>query len=444
MASPTAAERGQWTSNLGFVLAAVGSAVGLGNMWRFPYQMAEAGGAAFLFLYIFFVIIIGLPVMLAEFSVGRGSRQSPIKALEHFGGKNWRPLGVFFVVSGFVILAYYGVIAGWVVRYTGSYLLGGIEAPAATFEAYATGPWAVLLQVIFMAITISIVLAGVEGGIERAAIILMPLLFLIVAGLAVYAAFLDGASGGYAYYFQTDFRELLNPAVLSDAAGQAFFSLSLGMGAMLTYSSYLSRDDNLPRESMIIASTDFMVAFVAGLMIFPLIFALGLSGEVGESTVGALFITLPEAFSQMGAAGPFVGFLFFAALLVGALTSAISLLEVVSSTAIDTLGWTRRKAALVAGTAITVVGLPCAMDLRFLEIYDQIAGNVFLAAGALLIATFVGWRMADPIAEIKKGTNLTSWLPAWYTLIRYVIPILLVLVLADSVRRAYIAIAGLF
>lgn len=444
MASPTGAERGQWSSNLGFVLAAVGSAVGLGNMWRFPYQMAEAGGAAFLILYIVFVVLIGLPIMLAEFSVGRGSKQSPVQALEHFGGKNWRLLGVLFVISGFIILAYYGVIAGWVVRYTGSYLLGGIETPAATFEAYATGPWAVVLQVIFMIVTVGIVLAGVDAGIERAAILLMPLLFLIVIGLALYAAFLEGAGAGYAYYFQPDFGELWSPAVLSDAAGQAFFSLSLGMGAMLTYSSYLSKDDNLPRESMIIASADFMVAFVAGLMIFPLVFALGLSGEVGESTVGALFITLPEAFGQMGTAGPFVGFLFFAALLVGALTSAISLLEVVSSTAIDTLGWTRKKAALVAGAAITIVGVPCAVDLRLLTIYDQIAGTVFLAVGALLISVFVGWRMDDPIAEIKKGTTMTSWLPTWHALIRYLIPIILLFVLAYSVQDAYTEIAGLF
>lgn len=444
MAAPS--ERGQWGSRLGFILAAVGSAVGLGNMWRFPYQMAEAGGAAFLILYIVLMVLIGLPIMLAEFGVGRGAKRSPVEALAHFGGPAWKPLGLLFVVAGFLILAYYGVIAGWVLRYTGAYVLTGvIEAPSDTFGAWSTGSWAVGLQILFMLITIGIVMGGVQKGIERAALILMPLLFLIVAGLAVYAATLDGASAGYAYYFQTDFGDLLDLNVLASAAGQAFFSLSLGMGAMLTYASYLQKDDDLPQESAIIGGADFLVAFVAGLMIFPLIFALGLQDAVGESTVGALFITLPQAFSQMGdVAGRIVGFLFFSALLVGALTSAVSLLEVVASSAIDSLGWTRRKATLILGAAITAIGVPCAIDLRFLEIFDQLAGEVFLVIGALFIAIFVGWRMPNAVQEISKGSAFKGLLPPWHVLLKFIVPPVLVLVLIYQVIQAWTAISGLF
>jgi neurotransmitter:Na+ symporter, NSS family len=439
-------ERGQWGSRLGFILAAVGSAVGLGNMWRFPYQMSENGGAAFLMLYILMMVLIGLPIMLAEFSVGRGARRSPVEALAFFGGPRWKALGVLFVVAGFMILAYYGVIAGWVLRYTGAYVLTGvIDDPGGTFGAYATGPIAVVMQIVFMLATIAIVIGGVQRGIERASLLLMPLLFLIVAGLAVWAAFLPGAGAGYSYYFETDFREILDFGVLTSAAGQAFFSLSLGMGAMLTYSSYLSRQDDLPQEAGIIGGADFLVAFVAGLMIFPLVFALGLQADVGESTVGALFITLPQAFAQMGdVTGRIVGLLFFSALLVGALTSAISLLEVVTSTAIDTLGWTRRKATLIMGAAITLVGVPCAIDLNFLTIYDEIAGEVFLVIGALFIAIFVGWRMPDPVGEVRKGSRFPAILPPWRALLRYIVPPLLVVVLLFQLVSASQAIYGVF
>lgn len=440
------ADRGQWGSRLGFILAAVGSAVGLGNMWRFPYQMAEAGGAAFLILYIFLMFLIGLPIMLAEFSVGRGAKRSPIAALAHFGGPKWKPLGLLFVVTGFMILAYYGVIAGWVLRYTGAFLVTGVvNDPGGTFEAYATGPWAIGMQIAFMAITIGIVYGGVQKGIERAALVLMPLLFAIVAGLAVYAATLDGAGAGYAYYFQTDFSEILDFGVLTSAAGQAFFSLSLGMGAMLTFASYLKRDDDLPQQSGIIAGADFMVAFVAGLMIFPLIFALGLQDQVGESTVGALFITLPQAFANMGdVAGRIVGFLFFAALLVGALTSAISLLEVVTSTAIDSLGWTRAKATLIMGAGITLIGVPCAISLDFLTLYDEIAGELFLVIGALGIAIFVGWIMPNAEAEAAKGSAFGWSIPPWRMLLKFVVPPVILIVLIYQAISTFNVISGMF
>jgi NSS family neurotransmitter:Na+ symporter len=440
------ASREQWGTRLGFVLAAVGSAVGLGNMWRFPYLTAENGGAAFLLLYLAFVLFIGLPVMLAEFSVGRGSKKSPIEALRHFGGRSWTPLGVLFVATGFLILAYYGVIAGWTLRYGVAGLLEGFQGvdAAARFDQVAGGWDAVLWHLLFMAITIGIVGIGVRSGIERTALILMPLLLLIVVGIALYASTLTGAGEGYAFYLQPEFERLLSVEVISDAASQAFFSLSLGMGAMLTFSSYLSRDDDLPRESVTIAGSDFLIAFLAGLAVFPVVFALGLSGEVGESTVGALFISLPEAFGEMGGgAGRAVGVLFFVALAVGALTSAISLLEVVASSVIDGLGWARKKAAVTFGALIALAGVPAAFSLDVLGLMDQLAGNVFLIVGGLFLALFVGWTMEGAEDEIRKGAEGAGWLPLWKGFLRWVAPPVLAFVLWFSVGDTVDTIRGL-
>lgn len=441
------ASREQWGTRLGFVLAAVGSAVGLGNMWRFPYLTAENGGAAFLVLYVVFVLLIGIPLMLAEFSVGRGAKKSSVDALTELGGPGWAPLGLLFVTVGFLLLSYYAVIAGWVVRYTGAALFTGFAADTgAHFEQIATGPAAVGLHLGFMALTIAIVLGGIRQGIERAVMVLMPLLFLIVVGLAVYAAFLEGAGEGYAFYLQTDFAEVLSIDVVNDAAGQAFFSLSLGMGALLTYASYLSKDENMPRESAVIALSDFGVAFVAGLAIFPVIFALGLSEAVGESTIGALFISLPEAFNQLGGvAGRLVGSFFFAALLVGALTSAISLLEVVASAAIDTLGWSRKKAVGVFGVAITVFGVPAALSVTWIEVLDQFVGTVLLVAGGLFTAIFVGWVMPGPEEEVRKGiAGEARWLPVWRGFLRWVAPAVLAWVLFFSLRDFWELLTGVF
>jgi len=426
----SAQPREQWASRLGFVLAAVGSAVGLGNMWRFSYLTAENGGAAFLLLYLAMTALVGLPVLLAEFAVGRGAGKSPVAALEHFGGRAWRPLGMLFVASGLLILAYYSVIAGWTVRYALEAILWGFSADAAAhFGHVTTGFLPVVWHLFFMALTIGVVSGGIKGGIERASLVLMPLLFVIVAGLAVYAATLPGASAGYAYYLQVDWDEILSPHVLADAAGQAFFSLSLGMGAMLTYASYLSGRDNLPNQSVWVAGTDFAVAFVAGLVVFPLIFVLGLQEEVGGSTVGALFITLPSVFAAMGGAGTVVGILFFVALVVGALTSAISLLEVAVASAMDTVGWQRRSAALVLGATITVLGVPAALSLDVLGLMDQIAGNVFLLAGGLGLSLFVGWRMDDPVAEAQAGAEGVRWFFLWRGLLRFVVPIVVAAIL---------------
>jgi len=409
----------------GFVLAAVGSAVGLGNMWRFSYVAAEGGGAAFVILYIAMVALLGIPLMLCELVVGRKTHLSPIGALRELGGKRWATLGMLFVLVGFLILSYYSVIAGWTLRFAVESALTGFPGePGAHFTEIASGRGAVMWHLLFMALTISIVMVGVQKGIERAAMILMPTLFLIVLGLAAWATTLPGAGAGYAFYLQPDLGQLLDPGVISQAVAQAFFSLSLGMGAMLTFASYLSKDTDLNQESVTISFADFLVAFTSGLVVFPVMFALGLQDAVTESTVGALFIALPGAFEAMGGVGRIVGVLFFVALAVGAITSAISLLEVVTSSIIDEFGVSRRNAAVGMGILIALFGLLSANSLDILGLVDQFAGELFLAVGALGMSIFVGWFMKDPITELARGASpgFQAVIPTALVLVRYVLP----------------------
>jgi NSS family neurotransmitter:Na+ symporter len=383
-------------------------------------------------------------VLLAELTVGRGAGKSPVLALDHFGGRAWKPLGALFVATGFLILAYYSVIAGWTVRYAGEALLLGMPAdPGAHFGEISQGFHAFVFHLGFMGLTMGVVAGGVSNGIERVSVVAMPSLFVLVCGIALYAATLDGAHAGYAYYLNADVANAFSMDVVVSAAGQAFFSLSLGMGAMLTFASYLPRDSNLPGESVVIAGADFGVAFLAGLMVFPIIFALGMQADVGESTLGALFVALPKAFASMGAIGRLIGLLFFIALVVGALTSAISLLEVVVSAAVDGLGWARGRAVVVSGLLITALGAGAAWNLAVLDVMDQVANNIFLLAGGLLLAVFVGWVMPDPMSEVEQGAGRLHWYFAWRLLLRFVVPAVLAFVLWHSVPSTLVNLRSL-
>ena len=441
----SSAPREQWQSRWGFILAAVGSAVGLGNMWRFSYLTAENGGAGFVVLYLIFTVLLGLPVMLAELTIGRGARSGPIAALEHYGGRSWRWLGAVFVAAGFLILSYYGVIGGWTLRYAfEAFTIGFADDPGAHFAVISEGHGSFAMQVTFMALTIAVVSGGIGAGIERVARIAMPALFFIMLGIVVYAATLDGASEGYAYYLNFDLAKAMDLDVVVAAAGQAFFSLSLGMGAILTFASYLPKDSDLANETIVISFADFGVAFMAGLMVFPLIFALGMQAEITGGTIGALFVALPKAFSSMGAIGRLVGGAFFVALVVGALTSAISLLEVIVSASMDALGWERRKSALLGGGAVTFVGIASAYDIDVLGAADTIATNLFLVGGGLGISIFVGWVMKDPIAEASGGGASSPALGVWRVLLRFVVPLALIGILAQSLPGTWATITGLF
>jgi NSS family neurotransmitter:Na+ symporter len=445
MASPTGSpQRDSWGSHAGFVLAAIGSAVGLGNMWRFSYVAAEGGGAAFVLLYLGFVAFVGMPVMTSELVVGRLAQVSPIEALKKLGGPKWAPLGMLFAVCGLGILSYYSVIAGWTMRYSIDAVRGAIpDDAAAYFGQVGTGMPAVLTHLIFMAITIAIVVGGIKKGLERTAIVLMPLLFVLLVGLAIWATTLSGGGAGYAYYLRPRLSELLDPAIITDAAGQAFFSLSLGMGALMTYASYLRSKENLARETVTIAVADFGVAFTAGLFIFPIIFhfdlveTLGLGGELNvDSTVGTLFIAMPAAVRSLGGIGNGVIAAFFIMLFFAALTSAISLLEVVVSAVIDSLHWTRQKAAMAAGTLIALLGIPSAFNLNILDFGDKLVGTVLLMVGGLFTSILVGYKIL-PEAEAELGIGLDNpmAIKAWRSFVRYVVPPVLLVVLVFSIPK---------
>jgi NSS family neurotransmitter:Na+ symporter len=303
----------------------------------------------------------------------------------------------------------------------------------------------------FMAITVAIVLRGIKRGLERTAIILMPLLFLLLVGLAIWAATLSGGGAGYAYYLRPQLSELMDPAIITDAAGQAFFSLSLGMGALMTYASYLKTKENLAKETVTIAVSDFGVAFLAGLFIFPIIFhfnlvdTIGLGGELNtDSTVGTLFIAMPAAVKSLGAMGNFVIAAFFIMLFFAALTSAISLLEVVVTAIIDSWHWSRARAAIVAGAFIALLGIPSAFNLNFLDVGDKLIGTILLMVGGLFTAILVGYKiLPEAERELREGMDNPALIGAWKFFIRYLIPPVLVVVLIFSIPKLLTAVKAL-
>jgi len=440
-----AAPRDSWATRAGFLLAAVGSAVGLGNMWRFAYKASEGGGAAFVLVYLAIVALVGIPLMTSEFIIGRLAQESPARAVRRLGGPAWAPLGWLFIFCGVGILAYYSVIAGWTMRYALDAIRNAIPSDTgAYFGEVSQGVDAAAYHLVFMAATVAVVAGGVKGGLERANLIMMPLLFLILIGLAVWASTLDNGAGGYAYYLRPDVGRLFSRDILTAAAGQSFFSLSLGMGALMTYASYLQSKENLGREATTVALSDFSVAFMSGLVVFPVIFNFGLIDQVGESTVGALFIALPAGFEQLGRTGDYVDTAFFVMLLFAALTSAISLLEVVVAALVDGMGMKRRSAAIGAGGGIAVLGLLAAFNTTFLGNMDALIGQFLLLVGGLGTALLVGYRLlrqAD--AELARGMPHAGLRRTWAGLVRYVAPVVLVIVLAFLVAPTWDALVGL-
>jgi NSS family neurotransmitter:Na+ symporter len=439
-----AVSREAFGSRTGFILAAAGSAVGLGNMWRFSYQASEGGGAAFVLLYVVMTLVLGIPLMLGEFGIGRLGQRSPVGSLRKVAGPTWAIVGYGFAIVGVLILSYYSVIAGWTVRYAVEAIVQGFPEDSGThFGRVASGGSAIAFHVGFMAATVLVVMAGIKGGIERASLVLMPALFFIVIGLAAWATTLDGAGAGYEVYLKPDLDELMNPAVWRAAAAQAFFSLSLGMGAMLTFASYLSEQHDMPESATIVAFTDFGVAFVSGLVVFPVVYSLGLQAAVGESTVGALFIALPGAFDAMGLAGHVVGLFFFVALAVGALTSAIAVLEVVTASVIDEFGVSRKSAALGTAAIVTVIGILPATSIEALGLMDKIAGELMLVGGVLVISIVAGWAARRPVEEeLAKGAS-PFWArqaPRVVAVLRWFVPPVVALILFFSLKETIAAI----
>jgi NSS family neurotransmitter:Na+ symporter len=411
-------------------------------MWRFSYMASQGGGASFVLLYLVFVAVVGLPLMTSEFVVGRMAQESPARAVRRLGGRAWGPLGVLFVFCGFGILSYYSVIAGWTMRYALDALRNAIPADTGGyFAAVSEGSDALIAHLVFMGMTIFIVMGGVKKGLERAALILMPILFVLLVGLAIWSATLGGAEQAYTYYLRPTLRDLFDRAIITDAAGQAFFSLSLGMGALMTYASYLHSKENLAREAGFVALTDFGVAFIAGLVVFPVIFSFGLLDQVGGSAVGALFISLPAGFEQLGRLGSVIQATFFVMLLFAALTSSISLLEVVVAAAVDVWGWVRRRAALTLGAIIALIGIPSAFSTDFLGAADAVVGNFLLIVGGFFTAILVGYRILPQAdAELARGLQSRTARAAWKLFVRYLSPAVLLVVLFFLIKPTWQAV----
>jgi len=438
--------RGQWSSKIGFIFAAAGSAIGLGNIWRFPYVVGENGGAAFVLMYIAFVVIIGLPYMFAELALGRATKKNPVGAIEMIRPKSvWKWVGTLGVLTGVGILSFYGVIAGWTFGYIFKTATGNIGE----FSAFVSNPYIVLLLfAIFMLMTTLIVHGGVEGGIERWSKILMPVLFILLVGLIIYANTLAGAGRGLSFYLQPDFSKITGKSMLA-ALGQAFFSLSLGMGLMITYGSYVAKKDDLVNSAFFIGLFDTLIAFMAGLIIFPALFAMNQSPAAGPSLV---FVVFPKLFTQMPG-GLLVGTFFFILLTVAALTSTISLLEVPVAYLVDEKRVERRKIVWAVAAFTFIVGIPSALSqgaspyfsnfgwlperltsVDFLSHMSFIWGDFSLAFGALLLSIFVGWIWGAPRAaeELQQGSEFFARTKGiWIFMIRYFIPVVIFLILLN-------------
>lgn len=426
-------------SRMGFILAAAGSAVGLGNIWRFPYMTAENGGSAFVLLYLACVLVIGVPVLLAELSMGRASGKNAVGAFEALapnGSTRWRWVGGLGVLTGFGILSFYSVVAGWTLSYLGRSLAGAFAHPMSAaesgglFESIISSPVeSVAMAGAFLLLTAVVVRGGVSGGIERASKVLMPAFFVVLVILAVRAVTLPGAGAGVRFLLEPDFSEITATSVMS-AMGQALFSLSLGMGGMITYGSYLQKRERLGLAGTSVAFFDTGVAITAGLMVFPTLFAVGL--EPGKGGPGLVFVVMPTIFEQLPAGQAF-GVAFFALLVVAAWTSTISLLEVVVAYLVGERGWKRETAVWGASAACFVLAVPSALSQgavpglgeeglgrSFLDLMSILFGNISLTVGALAIAVFVGWRWGARKALVEMDGLPLGGL--WAVLIKVVCP----------------------
>ena len=432
------ASRGNWSGALGFILASMGSAVGLGNVWRFPYITGEYGGAAFILVYIGCVLAVGIPLLLAEFLIGRRTQSNPVGAFRTLRpGAPWVFTGWLGVVSAFVILSYYAVVGGWVLHYvylalTDSFAGQSAERISALFgRLNGNARLQIFWLMIFMFFTIGIVSRGVSRGIEIGNKIMMPLLFALLLGLLVYALQTEGAATGLEFLLRPQWQELGRTAVL-EALGQALFSLSLGMGAMITYGSYLSRQTHLVRSSFFVAIGDTLVAILAGFVVFPLVFSFGLEPSAGP---GLIFQTLPSAFAQLPA-GYWVALAFFILLSFAALTSSISLLEVACAYFIDEQRWSRKQASWILGGIIFLLGIPSAIGEKFLGFIDGLATNYLLPLGALLIALFTGWALtrAERREEFNTSESSEFRYAGWSFLIRFITPVAVILIFLHQLQ----------
>ena len=446
-------KRENWGSKTGFILAAAGSAIGLGNIWKFPYIAGENGGASFVIVYLICIAVIGLPVLIAEILIGRTTQRNPVGAFYKLSrSKFWAGVGGIGVICGFLILSFYAVIAGWSLGYIVEAIRGSFydfSDPSASTGHFnfLVGNifWILGFFILFMLLTMVIVFAGIQKGIERGSKILMPILLVLLLILMVRGLTLEGAGSGMEFLWNPDWSKINAQSVLI-ALGHAFFTLSLGMGAMLTYGSYMSKKDSIPNSSVQIVALDTVIALIAGTAIFTSVFAVGLDPAAGP---GLIFHTLPAVFIKMPG-GYIFSILFFILLTIAALTSAISLLEVVTSYFVDERGWKRHSAVIFLTVVVFLLGVPSALsynilsgftlfNLNFFDLVDFLASNILLPLGGLLISIFVAWIWGfdKALVNLKEGAeNMIEKYPwtmsFWKVFLKYFAPILIFLVLLHS------------
>lgn len=437
----------QWSSRFAFLMAAIGSAVGLGNIWRFPYLAGENGGGAFIVIYAITTMGIALPILISEIMLGRMGKQSPINTMRKLIAENkaarfWTLIGWGGTIGAFIVLSYYSVIGGWALKYVELALTGAFAgetnaAAAEHFSAFVADPYSVSLwQTLFLVFTVGIVAAGVTSGIERAVVLLMPLLFLLLIGMAIYAATTPGFGKGMVFMFAFEFDEV-TPGTILAAIGQGFFSVSVALGAMMTYGAYLDEDASIGRSAVIIAAADTLVALLAGVAIFPLVFTYGLEPSSGP---GLTFITLPIAFGTIGS-GILIGAAFFLLLSVAAITSAISLLEPVVAWVEEGVRLPRKWLALIVGAAAWVLGIGTVLsfnawadfyplarfglmaDKTVFDVLDFTTSNIVMPTVGLLMSLFAGWVLSGAMVEEALGARGRLWFRLWRFALRYIAPL---------------------
>ena len=447
-----AESRGNFTSKLGVVLASAGSAVGLGNIWRFPTETGKNGGAAFILLYLFFVLFLALPVMVSEFVIGRHSKANTVEAYRKMApGTPWFVVGLMGVLSGFLVLSFYSVVAGWTLDYSLLSLTGMLSGQGdygAIFGGFVSHPYRpVLFVLLFLFITHVIVARGIETGIERFSKLMMPLLLGIIVLLVVLSVTMPGAGEGLRFLLQPDFSKV-TPQVVFSAMGQAFFSLSVGIGCLLTYSSYFKKDTALMNSALNVCLIDTLVAILSGFIIFPTVFSAGMQPDAGP---GLVFVTLPyvfdTAFGQMPLLGDVFSILFYMLLLLAALTSSISMHEISTAFIRERFKLTRHKAACIVTLTCLVLGTCCSLsfgpwqdvkllgDMGFFDLFDFLTAKFFMPLGGIGICLFVGWQMKrdDVHHELTNGGKLrTPLYGAFLFLVRFVVPVLITLVFVNE------------
>ncbi len=440
--------RNGFTSKLGVILATVGTAVGLGNIWRFPFILGNNGGGAFLLIYFFCLVLLGLPVVLAEFTVGRRAQANAVDAYKKFTNNPiWSKIGYLGVFAGFLIMGYYSVVLGWTAEYLFQAIVGNLQghSPEAYQQMFADlsggTVYPILLVVAVMAVTCFIISRGVQSGIEGVSRYLMPLLFILMLGLVGYSLTLDGAAEGLKFLFYPDFSEV-KPQTILDAMGQCFFSLSLGMGCLTTYASYFKKDVNLPNTAVQIISIDTLVAVLAGLMIFPAVFSFGLEPSQGA---GLVYVVLPNVFQQM-VGGQIFAIMFYALLFIAALTSMISLLEVVTAYVHETFKLNRTASAVIITVLVIIMAVFASLSCgampelalfgkSIFDIFDYISAVILLPLGGMAISIYAGWIIDEKIlyVEFARNNKYAMWLfKAYAFALRYIAPVCIFVVFVSS------------